>query len=142
MLRSCVAQEFGIVDATAYIPHQHGDPIKHAHLTPRQVLAMDRENVRASQLIIMYTGRPSHGVGREHEWAIADGTPIIAMAESDRLDARLVSRLARVDIDEQISFGDFDDALDKLEETIKKVLFSQEARLLPLFRYKDSALAA
>lgn len=127
-----VAREIGIDDAVAYVPHLHGDPVKHAHLTPLQIREMDRENVRRSQVMVMYTGRPSHGVGREHEWAIADGTPVIAMAERQRLEKRLVSRLARVDIDEQIVFGDFAEAVSEFEVVIRRVIWRQDAQL-PLF---------
>ncbi len=115
-------EEFGIADAIAYIPHHHGDPIKHADLSPMQIREMDRQHVRDSKLMVMYTGRPSHGTGREHEWALADGTPIIALFEEERFMARKVSRLARVDVTAHAVFLSYGDGVCEFKKVLRELL--------------------
>lgn len=119
-----VARELGRTDAVAYIPHQHGDPIKHAHLTPAEILSMDKKHLSESALMIMYTGVASHGVGREHEWALARKIPIIALCETKTIEQRRVSRLARVDVTEELSFTDYDDAVGQLKAALRRIVAS------------------
>jgi len=115
-----VARDLGHPDAVGYVPHKFCDPVAHAHWTPDQVKVIDYGHVRNSNVMIMYVGVPSHGVGREHEWALALGIPVVALCESTKLAERTVSRLARADITHFIAFGTYDDALQEFEEWVRK----------------------
>ncbi len=112
-------REAGHADAFGYVPHRYSDPIVHADLTPEQVVKLDKQRFSESSLMAMYTGLPAHGVGREHEWALAAGVPIVALYERARLEAGKVGRIARVDVTAQIVFEDYADALTQFKNWLQ-----------------------
>ena len=72
-----------------YVPHLHSDPDKHAHISARKVYLMDRNQVRESDLVLAYAGRPSFGVGQEIEIASEANIDIVLFSEADKPVSRM-----------------------------------------------------
>jgi hypothetical protein len=73
-----------------YVPHQHTDPVQHAHTTAAEVYALDRDTIVKSALILAYVGTPSIGVGQEVEIAHQNGIPVMLLFEESRPVSRMV----------------------------------------------------
>jgi nucleoside 2-deoxyribosyltransferase len=106
-----VCTELGI---KAYVPHRVSDPAKNADLTPAQVYRIDREQVRAADLVIAYVGFPSLGVGMELEIACQQGVPVVLLWE----EGSRISRMARGSpaVAEEIRFSSPAQALQALRD--------------------------
>lgn len=74
-----------------FVPHEHTDPIKHAHFTAQEVYKRDFEQVskRTSVLIIVAVA-PSWGGGMEVAWAQSANVPIIVMIPAGKKTSRLL----------------------------------------------------
>src|SRR5688572_16431328 len=68
----------------AYVPHQHADPVRDAHLSNVDVAERDLENVMAADVLVAYVGEPSLGVGAEVAIALRAGKRVLVVAEADR----------------------------------------------------------
>jgi len=86
----------GLTGLRAFVPHEHYDPIKHAHYIPPEIDAAERAQVctRTSLLLVVVVG-PSWGGGIEVEMANKAGVPAVILCIRERLEARKVSRLLR-----------------------------------------------
>ena len=80
----------------AYVPHQHADPVRDAHLSNTEVAERDLENVTAADVLVAYVGEPSLGVGAEVAIALRAGKRILLVAESDRRVSRFLLGLAEL----------------------------------------------
>ena len=109
----------GFAEVLGYVPHRFTDPILHVNLTPAEVVKIDKARFSESSLMVMYTGLPAHGVGREHEWAISAGIPIVAVYERARFEAGQIGRISRVDVTAQIVFEDYADALSQFRDWLE-----------------------
>ena len=74
----------------AYVPHQHADPVRDAHLSNMDVAERDVDQVSAADALIAYVGEPSLGVGAEVAIALRAGKRVLAVAEADRLVSRFL----------------------------------------------------
>lgn len=114
-----VCAEFGL---EPYLPHQHSDPVAHAHLTPQRVDQIDRLAVSQAYLVVAYVGTPALGVGIEVEMAHHANKPVVILAEQTKLVARTVTRLVRGNpaVMAEIGFRDFEDAKYQLHQFLQK----------------------
>jgi hypothetical protein len=113
-----VCAEFGL---EPYLPHQHSDPARQAHLTPQRVDQIDRLAVTQSVLVVAYVGMPSLGVGIEIEMAHHASKPVVILAEQTKLVARRVTRMVRGNpaVMSEIAFRDFEDAKIQLHQFLQ-----------------------
>ena len=80
----------------AFVPHEHFDPIKHSHFTPRQVDETERDQVcNKTSILIVVAVAPSWGGGIEVEMANQNNVPVILLCERKKLRAKQISRLLR-----------------------------------------------
>ncbi len=102
----------------AYVPHLYTDPVKNAHMTPQEVYAIDRKNVKQSNLVLAYVGMSSIGVGQEIEIAREKNIPVVLLFEHNAV----VSRMARGNpaVIAEIRFSDFNDALAQLSQWLQE----------------------
>jgi 2'-deoxynucleoside 5'-phosphate N-hydrolase len=80
----------------AYVPHQHADPVRDAHLSNIDVAERDLDNVTAADVLVAYVGEPSLGVGAEVAIALRAGKPVLVVAEADRRVSRFLLGLAEL----------------------------------------------
>ena len=80
----------------AYVPHQHADPVRDAHLSNLDVAERDLDNVTAADLLVAYVGEPSLGVGAEVAIALRAGKSVLLVAESSRRVSRFLLGLAEL----------------------------------------------
>jgi 2'-deoxynucleoside 5'-phosphate N-hydrolase len=74
----------------AYVPHQHADPVRDAHLSNLDVAERDLDHVTASDALVAYVGEPSLGVGAEVAIALRAGKRVLVVAEADRRVSRFL----------------------------------------------------
>ncbi len=74
----------------AYVPHQHADPVRDAHLSNIDVAERDVDHVTASDALVAYVGEPSLGVGAEVAIALRGGKRVLVLAEADRRVSRFL----------------------------------------------------
>lgn len=91
LAEACVSAGFG-----AYVPHQHADPIRDAHLSNAEVARKDLAEVTAADVLVAYVGEPSLGVGAEVAIALAAGKRVLLLAEADRKVSRFLLGLAEL----------------------------------------------
>lgn len=83
-----------ILGIRGFVPHEHYDPIKHAHYTPRDVDEAERLQVcEKTGLLIVLAIAPSWGGGIEVEMAYRSNVPVILLCERKKLEQRKISRL-------------------------------------------------
>jgi len=80
----------------AYVPHQHADPVRDAHLTNTDVANRDLDQVRSADTLIAYVGEPSLGVGAEVAIALGAGKRVLLLAERTRRVSRFLLGLAEL----------------------------------------------
>ena len=80
----------------AYVPHQHADPVRDAHLTNLEVAERDVDQVTLADVIVAYVGEPSLGVGAEVAIALRAGKRVLLVAETDRRVSRFLLGLAEL----------------------------------------------
>jgi len=81
---------------TAYVPHQHADPVRDPHLPNTEVARRDLAAVHAADVLVAYVGEPSLGVGAEVAIALAAGKRVLVVAEADRKVSRFLLGLAEL----------------------------------------------
>jgi nucleoside 2-deoxyribosyltransferase len=96
----------------AYVPHLVSDPIKNPTMTAREVYELDRNQVANSNLIIVYAGVPSFGVGMEVEIACEYKVPVILLMEKSAQVSRMVR--GNPTVIAELRFDDFSNALEQL----------------------------
>lgn len=77
-LYELLGAEFEKCGFTAYIPHQHTDPIK-----PGKVYQTDYRKIIESSLLVAYVGEPSIEVGQEIQIAAFHQIPILLVFEKE-----------------------------------------------------------
>jgi nucleoside 2-deoxyribosyltransferase len=81
---------------TAYVPHQHADPVRDPEMPNTEVASRDLAEVRAADVLVAYVGEPSLGVGAEVAIALAEGKRVLFVAESDRKVSRFLLGLGEL----------------------------------------------
>ena len=76
--------EFEKCGFSAYIPHQHTDPIK-----PGKVYQTDYRKIIESSLLVAYVGEPSLEVGQEIQIAAFHQIPILLIFEKEAKVSRM-----------------------------------------------------
>lgn len=84
------AQVLSRAGFTAYVPHLATDPVRHPDVTPAQVYETDRRQVATADLVVVFLGRPSFGVGQELEIAADALVPLLLIAP----EGDVISRMA------------------------------------------------
>lgn len=85
-----------ITGLRAFVPHEHFDPVKHAHFMPQQIDEAERNQVcNKTSILIVVAIAPSWGGGIEVEMANQNNVPVILLCEREKLQARQISRLLR-----------------------------------------------
>jgi hypothetical protein len=105
-----------------FLPHEHGDPVLHANLTPAQIDAMDRAQVcQKTSLLLVVAVATSWGGGIEVEMANQHNIPAILLCPQEKLQQRTISRLLRGNpaIRTILAYKDEGDALQKLEQELQ-----------------------
>lgn len=80
----------------AYVPHQHADPVRDAHLSNLEVAERDVDQVAAADALVAYVGEPSLGVGAEVAIALRAGKRVLVVAEANRRVSRFLLGLAEL----------------------------------------------
>jgi 2'-deoxynucleoside 5'-phosphate N-hydrolase len=84
------AQVLSRAGFVAYVPHLATDPVRHPDVTPAQVYETDRREVATADLVVVFLGRPSFGVGQELEIAADALVPLLLIAP----ERDVISRMA------------------------------------------------
>ncbi len=112
-----------------FVPHEHYDPIRHAHFTPVQVDEAERNQVcNKTWLLVVVAVAPSWGGGIEVEWAHQNNIRVVILWQ----DGMKLSRLLRGNpaIDKVLNYAMEEEALEKLSEYFESVLFRKIANVL------------
>lgn len=81
--------EFEKCGFSAYIPHQHTDPVKNSKITPEKVYQTDYRKIIESSLLVAYVGEPSLEVGQEIQIADFHKIPILLVFEKEAKVSRM-----------------------------------------------------
>jgi len=90
---ACLCEARGM---EAYLPHQHTDPVKNGAISPKEVFSRDVHEIEGSDLLLVYAGVPSHGVGGEVVYAGTVGVEAILIHERDAKVSRFLLGSAAV----------------------------------------------
>ena len=112
-----ICKELGL---DPYIPHKHTDPQLNPDLSPEEVFKRDKEEVRKSDLVIAYVGKPSLGVGMELAYSEVMGIGVILLAEENAKVSRFA--LGLPNLRAVIRFRDKREALEALREKLREIL--------------------
>ena len=116
---SAIGDLFGeICGRRAFVPHEHYDPIKFAHYTPKEVDQAERNQVcHKTSLLVVCADFDSWGGGIEVEMARANNVPVIILG----LEGKKISRLLLENeaVKEVIYYKDLNHALVLLREWIR-----------------------
>lgn len=117
----------------AYVPHLHTDPVRHKHVTPKEVDMIDRTAVTSAILMIAVADNPSLGVGIEVEMAYHANKSVVLLCRKEHIEERRISRLIRGNpsVIHEIIYANRDDALVQLEAFIRAFLKRQAQSILP-----------
>ncbi len=106
-----------VTEKRAFVPHEHYDPIKHAHFSPSEVDAAERWQVCIqTSILIVVAIAPSWGGGIEVEMAHRSDVPVILLYEKGKRVSRLLK--GNPAIKRIIEYENEKDALEKLEKYI------------------------
>ena len=103
-----------------YLPHEHADPIRDAHLTNRDVAERDLDEITASDAVVAYIGEPSLGVGAEVALALTTGKRVLAVADEGRRVSRFLVGLLELHPDSAsfYRYRSLDDACAWIRRTL------------------------
>lgn len=105
----------------AFVPHEHYDPIKHAHYTPQEVDAAERAQVcTQTSLLVVIAIAPSWGGGIEVEMANQNGVPVVILYPFGKKISRLLK--GNPAVVEIISYCHREDAIEKFRTLLPKLL--------------------
>lgn len=114
-----------------YQPRKKTDPVNNPDIPDSQVYFIDRSAVANSDLLILYTAKPSFGAGMELEIAGAAMVPTILLIKEGLKPSRMVTGSITEKI--KILFSDPDDlteALDRVLTEIRPKLINRRLTLL------------
>ena len=111
-----LGEEFEKCGFSAYIPHQHTDPVKNSKITPEKVYQTDYRKIIESSLLVAYVGEPSLGVGQEIQIAAFHQIPILLVFEKGARVSRMT--LGTPGVKQTFQF----DTLENLKEWVPKFM--------------------
>lgn len=83
-----------VLSQRPWVPHEHFDPIAHAHFTPDEVKQKEKHIVcEETGFLMLVALEPTWGGGIEVGWAEDRGIPIFTLVPGEKLKQRKVSRL-------------------------------------------------
>lgn len=106
----------------AFVPHEHYDPQKHAHFTPKQVDEAERDQVcNHTNLLVVVAIAPSWGGGIEVEMANQNNIPVVVLCDWHKLRTKRISRLLRGNpaVRTVLEYETEHDAIAKLAEWVR-----------------------
>ena len=115
-LYELLGEEFEKCGFSAYIPHQHTDPVKNSKMTPEKVYQTDYRKIIESSLLVAYVGEPSLGVGQEIQIAAFHQIPILLVFEKGARVSRMT--LGTPGVKQTFQF----DTLENLKEWVPKFM--------------------
>ena len=115
-LYELLGEEFEKCGFSAYIPHQHTDPVKNSKITPEKVYQTDYRKIIESSLLVAYVGEPSLGVGQEIQIASFHQIPILLVCEKGAKVSRMT--LGTPGVKQKFQF----DTLENLKEWVPKFM--------------------
>ena len=115
-LYELLGEEFEKCGFSAYIPHQHTDPVKNSKITPEKVYHTDYRKIIESSLLVAYVGEPSLGVGQEIQIASFHQIPILLVFEKGAKVSRMT--LGTPGVKQKFQF----DTLENLKEWVPKFM--------------------
>lgn len=115
-LYELLGEEFEKCGFSAYIPHQHTDPVKNSKITPEKVYQTDYRKIIESSLLVAYVGEPSLGVGQEIQIASFHQIPILLVFEKGAKVSRMT--LGTPGVKQKFQF----DTLENLKEWVPKFM--------------------
>lgn len=116
-----------VLGVRAFVPHEHYDPIKHAHYTPHQVDDAERLQVaKGTSVLIVIAESPSWGGGIEVEIAYRSEVPVILLFPSQKKVSRLLRGNPGITL--QDSYDSFESIPDLLRIMLSRLeLVEQES---------------
>lgn len=115
-LYELLGEEFEKCGFSAYIPHQHTDPVKNSKITPEKVYQTDYRKIIESSLVVAYVGEPSLGVGQEIQIAAFHQIPILLVFEKGARVSRMT--LGTPGVKQTFQF----DTFENLKEWVPKFM--------------------
>lgn len=115
-LYELLGEEFEKCGFSAYIPHQHTDPVKNSKITPEKVYQTDYRKIIESSLLVAYVGEPSLGVGQEIQIAAFHQIPILLVFEKGARVSRMT--LGTPGVKQTFQF----DTFENLKEWVPKFM--------------------
>ena len=115
-LYELLGEEFEKCGFSAYIPHQHTDPVKNSKITPEKVYQTDYRKIIESSLLVAYVGEPSLEVGQEIQIAAFHQIPILLIFEKGAKVSRMT--LGTPGVKQKFQF----DTLKNLKEWVPKFM--------------------
>jgi len=108
-----------ILGVRAFVPHENYDPIKHAHYTPKQIDAVERNQVcQKTSVLVVVAVEPSWGAGIEVEMANRSDVPVIVFKDASRKLSRLL--LGNPGVREVIEYEQLEDIKNLLREALTR----------------------
>jgi transcriptional regulator with XRE-family HTH domain len=111
--RVCKEQGF-----KTYVAYRFFDPKKRPEVPSSTVHFEDRKSLMNSDVVIMYLGKPSHGVGDEYEIAFQACIPVIFLIEKGQKISRMINGGFANKVD-TIEFEDPEDLEQRLSALLK-----------------------
>jgi deoxycytidylate deaminase len=109
-----------LVGINAYVPHLHSDPEKFAHMPASEVYKIDAEQVQKADLMIVYGGELSFGVGQEIEIANQAKTLVILLKPKEKKISRML--LGSPNILDVLEYENLSHAKELLSKTLNNVI--------------------
>jgi hypothetical protein len=110
-----------LTDRRAFVPHEHYDPVRHAHFTPREVYEAEcRQVCQCTSVLVIAAIAPSWGGGMEAMMAQHSEVPVILLWPNGTGLSRLLRGVPA--IRETLRYDSPAQALALLEEALKRVL--------------------
>lgn len=121
---SALADEIGEELGTRpWVPHEHFDPVAHAHFTPEDVKRAEKEIVcEQTDFLFLVAIEPSWGGGIEVGWAEDRGIPIFVLAPKEKFESRKLSRLLRGCATKLETYDDVDDGLAVAKRMVRGLI--------------------
>ena len=113
----------------AFVPHEHYDPIKHAHFTPKDVYQNEKRQVtEQTNLLVVVAVCPTWGGGMEVGWCDDCNIPIVLLKPKKN-----VSRLLRgcPGIKATIEFDSAEEAVEKFRSALRTTVSIWQNPTLP-----------
>lgn len=128
-----IFEKYKEYEVSCYLPMRKTDPVRHANLPSRKVRQNDLKQVANSDLLILYSGYPSFGAGRELGLAEERGIPVLFLVEEEKKVSRMIDDSPN--IEKTIRFKSIEDLECKFEEWLIKKISEKN---LEGFAYRDN----